>query len=206
MARRPGDGGPGPRLDERRRPAPARRVRRARFRGVRGTRTGWRSRSSPSRAEPKWPDGIAVRTFEPDDERKLYEVHTEVWQDTSDPSDESFEEWRTGLTKREGFDPSLWFLAFDRRRARGVLALAVPTTSTRTRATSTCSACAGPGGAGGSARRSCFTRSARSATAGTRAGRSALTRRARPARRGCTSARDAVYRDTVFLDRPARPS
>jgi mycothiol synthase len=63
-------------------------------------------------AEPKWPDGIAVRPFDPGDERKLYEVHTEVWQDTSDPWEESFEEWQHWLTKREGFDPSLWFLAF----------------------------------------------------------------------------------------------
>jgi mycothiol synthase len=61
--------------------------------------------------EPKWPDGIVVRAFHPDDERTLYEVHTEVWQDTSDPWDESFEEWQHWLTKREGFDPSLWFLA-----------------------------------------------------------------------------------------------
>ena len=61
---------------------------------------------------PSWPDGIAVRTFEPEDERTLYDVHIEVWQDTSDPWQESFEEWRHWLTKREGFDPSLWFLAF----------------------------------------------------------------------------------------------
>jgi len=63
-------------------------------------------------SEPSWPDGIVVRTFEPDDERTLYDVHIEVWQDTSDPWQESFEEWRHWLTKRDGFDPSLWFLAF----------------------------------------------------------------------------------------------
>ena len=63
-------------------------------------------------SEASWPDGIAVRTFEPDDERTLYDVHIEVWQDTSDPWQESFEEWRHWLTKRDGFDPSLWFLAF----------------------------------------------------------------------------------------------
>jgi ribosomal protein S18 acetylase RimI-like enzyme len=63
-------------------------------------------------SEPSWPDEIVVRTFEPDDERTLYDVHIEVWQDTSDPWQESFEEWRHWLTKRDGFDPSLWFLAF----------------------------------------------------------------------------------------------
>jgi mycothiol synthase len=62
--------------------------------------------------EPSWPDGMSLRQFEPDDERRLYDVHLEVWQDTSDPWQESFEEWQHWLTKRDGFDPSLWFLTF----------------------------------------------------------------------------------------------
>lgn len=63
--------------------------------------------------EPKWPDGLTLRTFEPADERLLYDVNIEVWQDTSDPLEESFEEWQHWLTKRASFDPSLWFLVFD---------------------------------------------------------------------------------------------
>ncbi len=61
--------------------------------------------------EPAWPAGITVREFEPADERAVHEAHIEVWQDASDPVDETFEDWQHWLTKREGFDASLWFLA-----------------------------------------------------------------------------------------------
>ena len=62
--------------------------------------------------EPRWPDGITVRTFRPTDERALYDANHEAWQDMSDPMDETFEEWQHWTTKRASFDPSLWFLAF----------------------------------------------------------------------------------------------
>lgn len=62
--------------------------------------------------EPAWPAAITVREFEPPDERAVYEVHIEIWQDASDPVEETFEDWQHWLTKREGFDPSLWFIAF----------------------------------------------------------------------------------------------
>ena len=63
--------------------------------------------------EPSWPDGIAVRTYAPEDERRLYDAHVEVWQDASDPLEETFEEWQHWMTKRATFDASLWFLAED---------------------------------------------------------------------------------------------
>ncbi len=56
---------------------------------------------------------MTTRTFEPADERLLYDVNIEVWQDTSDPVEESFEEWQHWNTKRDSFDPSLCFLVFD---------------------------------------------------------------------------------------------
>ena len=100
-------------LDERRRraSAPARTERTAST--SLGTRTGWRSSSTARNASPSWPDGLHVRTFEPDDERRLYEVVVEVWQDTTEPIGEPFEEFRHWTTQREGFDPTLWFLVFD---------------------------------------------------------------------------------------------
>jgi mycothiol synthase len=61
--------------------------------------------------EPRWPDGISVRTYEEPDELAVYEAHREVWRDTSDPLEETLEEWRHWMTRRESFDPSLWFLA-----------------------------------------------------------------------------------------------
>jgi ribosomal protein S18 acetylase RimI-like enzyme len=60
-----------------------------------------------------WPGGIRVREFVPDDAERVYDANVEVWLDASDPLEESFEEWRRWTTEREGFDPSLWFLAFD---------------------------------------------------------------------------------------------
>lgn len=62
---------------------------------------------------PSWPDGISIREFTPDDAERVYEANIEVWLDASDPIEESFDEWRRWTTEREGFDPSLWFLAFD---------------------------------------------------------------------------------------------
>ena len=35
----------------------------------------------------------------------------EVWQDTNDPIDETFEEWAHWHVERDSYDPSLWFLA-----------------------------------------------------------------------------------------------
>ena len=37
----------------------------------------------------------------------------EVWQDTSDPPHDTFEDWSHWLTRAETFEPSLWFLALD---------------------------------------------------------------------------------------------
>jgi mycothiol synthase len=69
--------------------------------------------------EPTWPEGLRLRTFEPADERNLYDANIEVWEDTSDPLEESFEEWQHWTTKRASFDPSLWFLVFDGEELAG---------------------------------------------------------------------------------------
>lgn len=63
--------------------------------------------------EAVWPEGIAVRTYRDEDERLVYDTVVEVWLDASDPVEEPFDEWRHWTTKRESFDPLLWFLAFD---------------------------------------------------------------------------------------------
>ena len=61
--------------------------------------------------EPAWPAEISVRTATADDQRSVYDAVTEVWQDTNDPSDETFEEWAHWHVERDSYDPSLWFLA-----------------------------------------------------------------------------------------------
>lgn len=62
--------------------------------------------------KPSWPDGIAVRPVRDDEHRFVYDAVFEVWQDTSDPMDETFDEWAHWTVKSDTFDPSLWFLAF----------------------------------------------------------------------------------------------
>ena len=61
---------------------------------------------------PVWPAGMTVRTASADDHRLVYETVVEVWQDTSDPWDESFDEWKHWAVDAPAYDPSLWFLAF----------------------------------------------------------------------------------------------
>lgn len=61
--------------------------------------------------DPVWPAGIAVRTLAEGEERRVFDGFVEVWQDTSDPPDETFEEWSHWMTRAETFEPSLWFLA-----------------------------------------------------------------------------------------------
>ena len=88
-----------------------------------GTRIGWRSISTTSRREPAWPAEISVRTATADDQRSVYDAVTEVWQDTNDPSDETFEEWAHWHVERDSYDPSLWFLAMAGEGVGGVLDL-----------------------------------------------------------------------------------
>ena len=62
--------------------------------------------------EPSWPDGIAVRPVRDDEHQLVYDAVFEVWRDTSDPMDETFDEWAHWTVRSDAFDPSLWFLAF----------------------------------------------------------------------------------------------
>ena len=60
---------------------------------------------------PIWPAGISVRTASADDHRSVFDAFIEVWQDTNDPIDETFEEWAHWHVERDSYDPTLWFLA-----------------------------------------------------------------------------------------------
>jgi mycothiol synthase len=61
--------------------------------------------------EPVWPDGIAVRTFEPGDETVFHEIHQETFRDTWEHIEEPFDEWSHWLLSPPAFVPELWFLA-----------------------------------------------------------------------------------------------
>jgi mycothiol synthase len=62
--------------------------------------------------EPRWPEGISVRTTGEEEHRAVYDAVIEVWQDTSDPLDWTYEEWAHWMIETPSFDLSLWFLAF----------------------------------------------------------------------------------------------
>jgi hypothetical protein len=62
--------------------------------------------------EPSWPAGITVRAVAEGEQRLVHSAMVEVWQDTNDPFDETYEEWAHWHLGRPSYDPSLWFLAF----------------------------------------------------------------------------------------------
>jgi mycothiol synthase len=69
--------------------------------------------------EPRWPEGISVRTFRPGDERAIYDVDLEAFEDHWDPVDIGFDEWREHFLESSDFDPELWFLAEEREELAG---------------------------------------------------------------------------------------
>lgn len=80
--------------------------------------------------EPSWPEGVAVRTFEPGDEKVFYDVHQETFEDSWEPIDEPYDEWAHWLLSPPAFVPELWFLAEESGEPAGV-AICHPHSSTR---------------------------------------------------------------------------
>jgi mycothiol synthase len=64
-------------------------------------------------ADPMWPDGITLRTFEPGDERTVYDADMEASEDHWDFFTVPFEDWCEYFVESSEFDPTLWFLAED---------------------------------------------------------------------------------------------
>lgn len=62
---------------------------------------------------PEWAEGITLRTFTPEMARAVYEADEEAFQDHWGHMTSSFEMWEHWMVKREGFDPTLWFMAMD---------------------------------------------------------------------------------------------
>ncbi len=68
--------------------------------------------------KPIWPQGICVRTYNhAEDAEAVYLANDEAFRDhwgyVETPIDQGFERWLHYLVNRDGFDPSLWFLAID---------------------------------------------------------------------------------------------
>ena len=71
-------------------------------------------------AVPQWPEGVTVHTFVPGQERAVFETDEEAFQDHWGHMPGKFEEWEYWMVKREKFDPTLWFLAFDGDEIAGI--------------------------------------------------------------------------------------
>ena len=61
--------------------------------------------------EPRWPDGVAVRSFLEQDATAVYEAHMETFEDSWEHVRQPYEEWAHWSLERPGFDPELWLLA-----------------------------------------------------------------------------------------------
>ena len=89
--------------------------------GFKEIRRSWRMEidMSDMPPAPEWPENVTVRTFQPGDERAVFETVDEAFQDHFGHMRGDFEEWKHWTVERETFDPSLWFLAFDGEKLAG---------------------------------------------------------------------------------------
>jgi len=75
--------------------------------------------------EPAWPEGITLRTYNPDtDAEAVYRADTESFRDhfgfVEEPFEEGLQRFKHFMTEYEGFDPTLWFLAMDGDEIAGI--------------------------------------------------------------------------------------
>ncbi|MDQ3876098.1 MAG: GNAT family N-acetyltransferase [Actinomycetota bacterium] len=67
-----------------------------------------------------WPEGIVVRTFQPDDAQAVYEALNEAFADHWDFVPIPFDEWREFFLASPEFDPSVIFIAEEDGQIAGV--------------------------------------------------------------------------------------
>jgi mycothiol synthase len=73
--------------------------------------------------EPVWPEGVSVRTFDPErDAKAVHALIESAFADNEGYRGEPYPEWFARNIDREAFDPTLWFLATARDELVGVIA------------------------------------------------------------------------------------
>ncbi len=153
------------------------------------TRTVYRMTADLTGGAPfaEVPAGLEIRPFRLEaDERALYELMNEAFEDHFRQSQEPFDAWRARLLGHADFDPDLWWIAWDGDAAKPSAASSPTTTATS--AGSKASACAVPGAVAASAGPCWRTPSPRSSPAGSCVWTWASMPRARPGRCACTNA------------------
>lgn len=73
-------------------------------------------------ARPVWPANVVLRPFVPErDARAVFETKEESFRDHWGSLPGDFERWyRQNITNRDGFDPSLWFIAMAGEQIAGI--------------------------------------------------------------------------------------
>ncbi|MGH3109947.1 MAG: GNAT family N-acetyltransferase [Gaiellaceae bacterium] len=66
------------------------------------------------------PEWVEVGAYEPEHEAEIHAVHQEAFSELADHTPLSLEEWRTWFVESPGFDPSLWFVAWDGADVAGI--------------------------------------------------------------------------------------
>ena len=92
--------------------------------GYKLVRKFWRMEKVLDRAAPvpAWPAGITVHNLVVGkEERTVYEMAEEAFQDHWGNQPSTYEEFEHWHMKRDGFDPTLWFLAFDGDQLAGAI-------------------------------------------------------------------------------------
>jgi mycothiol synthase len=85
------------------------------------TRSFWRMEIDMENVPPapEIPEGIVIRTMHPGEERAVYELDEEAFQDHWGHVARTYEDWEHWNVKRSTFDPSLWFMAFEDDKLAG---------------------------------------------------------------------------------------
>lgn len=79
--------------------------------------------SSPQ--APTWPEGLVVRTYNPEtDLEAIFRTDQDVFRDhfgfVEEPYEEGLARFKHFMTEYDGFDPSLWFIAWDGNEVAGI--------------------------------------------------------------------------------------
>jgi mycothiol synthase len=95
--------------------------------GYRRIRSNYQMRIALERppSEPVWPEGITVRTYNPENDLEaVYLADQDVFRDhfgfVETPIEVGLERFEHFMTSYEGFDPSLWFIAWDGTELAGI--------------------------------------------------------------------------------------
>lgn len=71
-------------------------------------------------APPHWPEGIGLRPFQMEQARPVFDAMNEAFQDHWGYMPMRYENWCVHHLEREGFDPSLWFVAWEDDQIAGM--------------------------------------------------------------------------------------